>query len=153
VEDPRKAWCDEQERLMRQDARDDAAFVRSLRREAVLFVAGVILVVVAVATFTTRVKGAEPRFEVVNRCPPAFVVVNRLPAPAPADRFTATDGTVYERGADGHYRAVPGAPAVAPPTFRQPGGCGCTTAANCGASFCKSHGGTGCPASCPVKQR
>lgn len=31
------------------------------------------------------------------------------------------------------------------------GGCGCTASANCGASFCKSRGGTGCPTSCPVK--
>lgn len=30
-------------------------------------------------------------------------------------------------------------------------GCGCTASTNCGASFCKSKGGTGCPQSCPVK--
>lgn len=59
---------------------------------------------------------APPRFEVVNRCPPAFVVVNRVPTAPPApDRFTAADGTTYQRGADGHYRAAPG---VAAP--RQP---------------------------------
>lgn len=58
---------------------------------------------------------------VENRCaaPAVAVEVAKLslkkPIPAPpADRFTATDGTVYERGSDGHYRAALGAPAVAP---------------------------------------
>lgn len=44
------------------------------------------------------------------------------------------------------------APAVAPATFSAAGGCGCSAGYNCGASFCKAHGGTGCPASCPIKK-
>lgn len=45
---------------------------------------------------------------------------------------------------------------VTSPTVKSPptkNGCGCEPSANCGAPFCKSRGGTGCPESCPVKKR
>lgn len=52
--------------------------------------------------------GAEP--------PPIKGFVPPVPV---RERFTATDGTVYELCDDGIYRAVAGAPGVAPkPTFR-----------------------------------
>lgn len=91
---------------------------------------------------------------------PAVALAWATPVPAPTtpDRFTATDGVTYERHPDGVYRRAavqPSVPAVAPGPFRMDtpaaSGCGCTASANCGASFCKGRGGTGCPASCPVK--
>jgi hypothetical protein len=93
--------------------------------------------------------GAEPAFVVENKTTQRFTVVNRTkqtPVQPAADRFTATDGITYERGADGVYRQVAALPAA-----RTTSGCGCTASANCGAPFCKSKGGTGCPVSCPVK--
>lgn len=51
-------------------------------------------------------------------------------------------------------RPVASAQGVAPVKSKseaKPGGCGCTASRNCGAAFCKSKGGTGCPQSCPVK--
>ena len=55
----------------------------------------------------------KPTFVVENKTKPTFVVDNRV-----RDRFTS-NGVTYERGPDGHYRALPGAPGVAPAsTFR-----------------------------------
>lgn len=90
----------------------------------------------------------EPTFVVEDKTTtPQFTIVNRTLPSAPRDRFTATNGLTYERGDDGYYRQVASTPAKQSTS----NGCGCTASANCGASFCKSKGGTGCPASCPVK--
>lgn len=109
-------------------------------------------------TLLLLVSGAEPpAFVVENKVPP-FVVVNRIvPPPARSDVPTDLDkptpaGWEKVKIGDGpwHFRKI-AAPGVAAPIFPS-GGCGCSAGANCGAAFCKSHGGPGCPASCPVKK-
>ena len=101
--------------------------------------------------------GAPPSDLELEKAKAAVAValaVEKLNHASPTDRFTATDGTVYEMCPDGVYRAVGKAPEVAAPkgnTFPSASGCGCVPGHNCGASFCKSHGGPGCPQSCPVK--
>jgi hypothetical protein len=89
-------------------------------------------------------RAADPQFNVTNRLPQTFVVVNRVPAapcsicspcackagvcpacPAAKPVHVSPDGTVNELGADGIYRPVPGAPKRTPvaqpsPAFAAP---------------------------------
>ncbi len=75
-------------------------------------------------------------------------------ADEPKKETLVIGGKLHEKGPDGYYREVQGASGVAPKgNFQQSsGGCGCSSDRNCGAAFCKSKGGTGCPQSCPVKK-
>jgi hypothetical protein len=103
----------------------------------------IVFALLTLILITKTCRGAEKPID-----PVVALAWCSMPA-KPADRFTATDGNTYERGADGIYRQVASGPAAP----RATSGCGCTASVNCGAPFCKSQGGTGCPASCPVKAK
>lgn len=74
--------------------------------------------------------------------------------PLAPGQFRATDGSILEVK-NGYWQVVKPQQTVGvgvPTTSSFRGGCGCQSGYNCGASFCKARGGSGCPESCPVKK-
>lgn len=76
-----------------------------------------LLIVIAVLTIVSHVRGAEPsRFVVESKLPQSFVVESRLPVPAePArQRLATASGRVIEQRPDGVWVYVDAAPEVTP---------------------------------------
>jgi hypothetical protein len=106
------------------------------------------------ALVLSLVLGAAPADDEAARAAVAIELAKLRLKAAPAGDGPAPAGHEWVKPAGGAWElrklAAPGGGAA--PTFRS-GGCGCTASANCGAPFCKSRGGAGCPASCPIKQK
>ncbi len=122
----------------------------------------VLLFALLMSLLTTTARGAEPNPELERARALVAVELAKLKLRQPTAPVLPTDssqpapaGYQWIKRGDAPWKLEPIAPAVAAPkgsTFPT-AGCGCTANANCGASFCKSRGGTGCPQSCPVKQK
>lgn len=127
------------------------------RAGVMLFACMVILVIICICTRPAR--GADDTDVAVAlalaTAKHRTEVETKSSVPLAPNQQRTTDGTIIEfRG--GYWYIVPqtstlvgsGVPATS--SFRN--GCGCQPGHNCGASFCKARGGSGCPESCPVKK-
>lgn len=80
----------------------------------------VLLALFHLLVFASWSKAEEPRYVVTNKTP-TYSVTNKAAREAvKSERFTSTDGGMYEKGADGVYRLISSVGTAWAPTMERP---------------------------------